>query len=75
MGWWIKSPQTETVVEVVTEYKTIETTKEIMPLLNCPYELIRTPQTNGELLLQYKSLIDWRTGCLNSIRAESERLK
>ena len=70
---FVKSPRIK--IETVTEYITVESVKEIMPDLNCPYELIRTPKTNGELLLQYKSLIEWRAGCLNSIRAESLRLK
>ena len=69
-GYWIKSPQIEiqTKVETITEFITVEKTVEIMPLLNCPYSLLKKPATNGELLIEYKRLIDWRANCLNSIR-------
>lgn len=72
-GWLIKSPQTEVIteVDVVEKYLTVEVPVEVMPDFNCPYELIRTPKTNGELLLSYKRLIDWRANCLNSIREAS----
>lgn len=47
---------------------------EVMPDLNCPAEDIETPTTNGELALNYRSLIDWRASCLNSIKDEADRL-
>ncbi len=39
-----------------------------MPVLNCPREDLRKPKTNGDLLIEYKRLLDWRANCLNSIR-------
>ena len=69
-GYWIKSPQIEvqTKVETVTEFIAVEKVVEVMPLLNCPYSLLKKPVTNGELLIEYKKLVDWRANCLNSIR-------
>lgn len=70
LAYWMLPPKIETKVDVVTEYITVETMTEVMPLLNCPNEQIKTPETNGELLLAYKRLIDWRANCLNSIQGQ-----
>lgn len=68
LSYWIRSPRIETQIKTVTEYVTVDRVVEIMPVLNCPHEDLKKPATNGELLIEYKRLLDWRANCLNSIR-------